>query len=678
MINSLYPRRYFAQYGPAGGNGNGSDADTGTGTGSDSGAGGDNGAESKIGGLEPNIPVGTGPCDFTLNSPCCQVIYTYGGVVFDFLTEVSNPQQFLDDMKAGWLLHGCNFFADQVELWSGIGVGVTNVEARLKIAWAVCMTDTPCCPDFFPIGVGCRDNGFMPNTYLNNWGTTGSLIPGSPALNYNPLATTDDGSCIYPEIGSVCGCNDPLSNNFIGNQYSNGHGWPWNPPPAPGQLSSTWSPDWNLHPGYFTDCAGNVRGSTDYLAIGPYGDTSCCNSFDDKLYNYRDVYVSTGTQGTNKGFFRGISMDGCVGSSGVDPTEDPAAYFGAYGPNSDVRFDGVIGLPWLILRPNLNDVHGNKWKKSDFHTSPDKGWTIQIYDSHKHYLGTWHYEKCIAYEHEEPFIDHTAGQQTTPPAHYNMGIRGHIKLYLYGVTHLDGPHPVVNYGNTYQQTTLAGIAAANQYNIVDLSYQPEYYQGNYHVYTASFAYIKITTDYNYNELSCLGQSGGSNLPAVTSASTVNNPFRLWFENIYTGPNTTVDQMNVVCFFPRYFNYWSTLQPQTSNCSWCPTINPMFNHLDLIPWGTIGTSGCIDPGAYSPSQLTPTNNPKPCDQSLFVNPHYGFSVLSHFLHPWAASHRQVPLVPYTLTSQQATWYENLTLGNVGCGGFRFPEPTGPIT
>ena len=25
------------------------------------------------------------------------------------------------------------------------------------------------------------------------------------------------------------------------------------------------------------------------------------------------------------------------------------------------------------------------------------------------------------------------------------------------------------------------------------------------------------------------------------------------------------------------------------------------------------------------------------------------------------------------TQMGTWYENLTLGNAGCGGFRFPEP-----
>jgi len=137
--------------------------------------------------------------------------------------------------------------------------------------------DTPPCP-----GCGCMDNGNMPNTYQNNFGTLGSLTPPYAAYNYDPAATVDDGTCRYQEVWNACGCNDPLSLDFIGQEYQNGYGMPG--------TSVSWSPDWNLHPGFFTDCVGNVRNSVPYLAIGPHGDTSCCEQPDDHLYNYRDLF----------------------------------------------------------------------------------------------------------------------------------------------------------------------------------------------------------------------------------------------------------------------------------------------------------------------------------------------------------------------------------------------------
>jgi len=291
------------------------------------------------------------------------------------------------------------------------------------------------------------DNGNMPNTYQNNFGTLGSLTPPYAAYNYDPAATVDDGTCRYQEVWNACGCNDPLSLDFIGQEYQNGYGMPG--------TSVSWSPDWNLHPGFFTDCVGNVRNSVPYLAIGPHGDTSCCEQPDDHLYNYRDLFQASGAGGPTNGIFRGVGVDGACQSGGLNP----------YG-HADPRFDGHIGFDYLQIAPNLKDVHGNLFDPADFHTS-DSGWTIQIYDKDKIYLGTWHYEECVSWKIvPDPFPGTSVQVQgqgnyldQVPPHHlpapagqiglgaWDYGLQDNIRLRLRGVTHIDGSYPIVNYGN---------------------------------------------------------------------------------------------------------------------------------------------------------------------------------------------------------------------------------------
>ena len=100
-------------------------------------------------------------------------------------------------------------------------------------------------------------------------------------------------------------------------------------------------------------------------------------------------------------------------------------------------------------------------------------------------------------------------------------------------------------------------------------------------------------------------------------------------------------MQVACLFPPYFLYDFSVQ--------LPPYNNVF------AFGTIGTCGCFDPGAFRPWQSMAR------DQASFANPHYNIRPMSHFLHPWAASHKQVPV--------DAIWYQNLHSGNIGCGGYR---------
>jgi|TARA_Y100000034_G_scaffold110937_1_gene143518 hypothetical protein len=73
------------------------------------------------------------------------------------------------------------------------------------------------------------------------------------ASNYNPFATIDDGSCLYPLI--ICGCTDPTASNYD--------------PTATGDCYDSSNEN---------DC--NVIGSVDYNNIGQYGNTSCCDYID--------------------------------------------------------------------------------------------------------------------------------------------------------------------------------------------------------------------------------------------------------------------------------------------------------------------------------------------------------------------------------------------------------------
>ena len=517
---------------------------------------------------------------------------------------------------------------------------------------------------------GCTDNGNMPNTYQNNWGTNGRVTPGFPAMNYDPNANTEDGSCVY-EMQTVCGCNDPSSTNFIGDLYQNGSGFPG---------TGTWSPDWNLHPGYFTDCAGNIRGSQQYLAVGPHGDTSCCDKYNDDLYNYRDIFMASRTFGSTQGRYRGVGVDGGCGSGGFNPFS-PIPQF----------FDGIIGFPRFVIAPNLKDVHGNIFEPSDFHTS-NSGWTIQIYDQFKEYLGTWHYDECV--EHGTLPVAYgygNDGQFIKQPSSAPIGQRleDNIRLVLRGVTHLDGPNPVVNYGNNIWQYSSLANAQQQDYmdqlygagsqaalaGVVQKSNVPEYLAGNtpggtsYAAHSATFAYVKITVDKNRKFGCGSGVSTYTNLPSASStypgadisvlqqqnlSHLINNPNREWFENIYTGSNTNPNKMNVVCLACTPYRHSHANQQGSGS----------FDH-EQWATGMIGTACCDGSsqsydqgiGQISTSHLPWWHTTAFGCQSIHTNPYYNYDVFSHWLHPWPATHKVMPL--------NSQWYENLSVGYPNC-------------
>ena len=185
-------------------------------------------------------------CDFQSISPGCETSANLSSVLGAGYTNfVSFQEQGYKKFGCQWFLSRISHFQNQI---ANNNYG-PNMLARkqAKIAYCDCMYKT-CCEE--PIVFGCMDDGNMPNTYQNNQGGVGSVIPGTPAINFYSAATQDDGTCIYPD--PAIGCNDPFAINYN----------------DPANFPSTTT---------FLDCANNVMGTNAYLAHGPHGDTSCCD-----------------------------------------------------------------------------------------------------------------------------------------------------------------------------------------------------------------------------------------------------------------------------------------------------------------------------------------------------------------------------------------------------------------
>ena len=356
-------------------------------------------------------------------------------------------------------------------------------------------------------------------------------------------------------------------------------------------------------------------------------------------------------------------------------------------------YDGHIGFDTFVIVPNLKDVHGNIWDPADFHTS-ESGWTIQIYDLNKNYLGTWHYDECVDWRISPDYFPGTtpAGQVVAQgsggPYNPHVILEDNIRLTLHSsstnTTHIHGPDPIVNYGNWFypnmQPGQIGGLSWTVPYNHVMAAAAnlgtipaqkvviPEYYAGNdlygsnFGIHSSSFAYIKIVTDKNRITAECTNISSQLGGPAfLTPAYNPNppnqpgtakqgfsypvggtvqffappNPLGFWFEDIYTGPNTTPNQMNVMCL--PCTKYIRSLNPGAMPIQW--TI------------GIIGTRCC------DINSLPKHPSIHPCS-GHHDNPNYpGMDIFSHWLHLWPASHKVMP--------NNGTWYQNLATGYPQC-------------
>ena len=268
------------------------------------------------------------------------------------------------------------------------------------------------------------------------------------------------------------------------------------------------------------------------------------------------------------------------------------------------RLADVIGLNKFKISPSLKDVNGTLYSINDF-TQSTSGWTISIWDLKKQFLGKWHYNILHSYNSPVGTGTHVGNIVT------NVGIEEGVTLILKGVTHLDGPDPVVNYGNLITKPGYVSQRAA--VGAAEKAVEPEYHRGHSMyismqiplIASGSFAYIKIETD-----------------ATVASAS---------FNNVFSGVNTTMEQMNVICA-----PLMSTVSPLGTG----PGASGNF-----IVKGAIG---CQNPQ----SAAAPTVYGLPCHFSLAPG------LWNHSIFPWPATHQNVPT--------GCTWFPNLSAAITFCG------------
>jgi hypothetical protein len=346
------------------------------------------------------------PCiDFGLTSKCSVVANFNTSSLFSG----GGGQQFLQSMINGYnnpSSGGCQFFQNRVTHWTGQLANITNpitrIQKQAKIDWANCMLNV-CCGVGGAPAYGCMDDGTRGNDYLNNQGTLanpqyGSVTPGTQALNYYSGATQDDGSCFYTQ--PVHGCKDPSATNYD--------------PNADMDCDNNYVSEFNIN---YT----NFQGIQPLGTWTPYGDESCCTYAPPPCtgcscvdYNYRDGGCNV----------RGGLLSFSSGHNHI--------FY-----NNQEQMDSVIGGPNLGLWTAAEDVVGNTYNFSQM-TDDSIGYTITIWDKDYAYLGKWHYSTLV------PHWLSGSGFYCAPQVDTN-------KLHLQGVTHLDGPHAVVNYANSNTQ-----------------------------------------------------------------------------------------------------------------------------------------------------------------------------------------------------------------------------------
>ena len=164
-----------------------------------------------------------------------------------------------NDNRDGWNATNYDPTADLVSYWNMSAHNTNNLPT------------TGPYPNCNYIGGGCTDNGNMPNNYVasqaavnsgyggnGNGYVSGSLTPGQPAFNYNPLASSDDGSC-YPVI---FGCQDPSAANTDAACNSGSLNFGWGVPGAVGD-GTPWT---DVNTGNQNCCVSTISGCTDDIA----------------------------------------------------------------------------------------------------------------------------------------------------------------------------------------------------------------------------------------------------------------------------------------------------------------------------------------------------------------------------------------------------------------------------
>jgi hypothetical protein len=147
-------------------------------------------------------------------------------------------------------------------------------------------------------------------------------------------------------------------------------------------------------------------------------------------YNYRDyawASLPTGTPG------------GVVGHLGQGSNFMPGTntlWPGGYS-NWMNNGDSIIGNEECFISMGATDVMGNEWNLVDWEDD-SIGYTISVWDRWYNFLGKWHYST------------HNVGSSLNFESYHNLTtphplFPHRIRLAISGVTHLEGPNPIVNY-----------------------------------------------------------------------------------------------------------------------------------------------------------------------------------------------------------------------------------------
>ena len=349
---------------------------------------------------------------------------------------------------------------------------------------------------------------------------------------------------------------------------------------------------------------------------------------------------------------------------------------------------GVIGMEYFTWGVASTDVMGNVYDKNAFRNvdpmgnltgANPNGFTISIWDNQKQFLGKWHYKfgqiignlngtknkinyngylnDCATHPSPIPgvncYYDPINGQNM--PYHVvEKDFPNLFKLKFWGVTHLEGPHPVFRYGGNREE------AARRRWTTNDCDdstipfgdWHHPYMENAFNGWTSSYAYIK--------------------LEATEMINQAQNPADMY--NPIDGPNTDIDSMEVVCLRNLFLDEYQGNQPPN------PKLNPSTG--SLLGCGDISNglhnSASSPGGGYGWQYADPTKKGNSAFGDVYgINYHEGRTQEwggaqinggpnlamhpKHWAFVWHAA--------YKPNSLSVNWYKDLHDGYNSCFGYR---------
>lgn len=283
--------------------------------------------------------------------------------------------------------------------------------------------------------------------------------------------------------------------------------------------------------------------------------------FQEKWVNY----YSPGACGSGYGYFDSDDFGGNINNTATGDTFE-------YTLSNTYRAESTIGADQFDWQVMTTDAGGNQWDLSDFDdaNNPD-GYTIKLWEADGTYLGTWHYQNVIEVHRNDNWVRNAALSNNlswydpiprldTPSQMTSQNFPDKIYVKFSGVTHIDGPNQIVNYGFSKQRNPLYGggtigsdwwriqnwnpgslswtnfstsnitgteefiNALSSFYTVHHTNYFNEYYEETWGGWTCSFAYIQLKCDTAIAKWNASGNAA----------------------NVVAGSNNVFQQKHVVC------------------------------------------------------------------------------------------------------------------------------------